>query len=500
VLPVAFDIVSVRSPHPAAKPDAPADHEGSSPFADMLEDDSATPDQGTGKVQPPDAKQSTDVATQADLVAPESDQDTAAAVTASQVFVPPVAVDQPPVAADAAPETAPDAEDVATDAGADAQADDGADSADALLAAIANVTGMPVAPVTPAKSVDPATDDADDQPEMAGKADGAPADAVTAATTPATVPAVAVTPATDAPAATETAAVAAEPASKTAIPALAVTAADVDPQLAKMAKNDGGKADADTAKPQTVAKPDAPTATPLKVDAPAQPQGQPAAKPGDHATSAETRPQAGTPASTAHADKPQADRPAPARHDLKPDTAPALKAADAPQPTILPQGSIVTAPAGGNPTTAAPSPVTLPAAALPVAGIAVEIAGKALAGKNRFEIRLDPPELGRIHVRLDVDHDGQVTSHITADRSDTFDLLRRDAPALERALQDAGMKTANNGLQFSLRDHGFGRHDQPAPMHDAARVIVRDDALDADIVAPVYRAPLHGRSGLDIRV
>ncbi len=47
--------------------------------------------------------------------------------------------------------------------------------------------------------------------------------------------------------------------------------------------------------------------------------------------------------------------------------------------------------------------------AVPLAGVAIEIAGKALAGKNRFEIRLDPPELGRIEVRLDVDRDGNVT-------------------------------------------------------------------------------------------
>ena len=57
----------------------------------------------------------------------------------------------------------------------------------------------------------------------------------------------------------------------------------------------------------------------------------------------------------------------------------------------------------------------------------MEIAGKALEGKNRFEIRLDPPELGRIEVRLDVDKDGNVTSRMTVDRADTLDLLRRDA-------------------------------------------------------------------------
>jgi flagellar hook-length control protein FliK len=62
--------------------------------------------------------------------------------------------------------------------------------------------------------------------------------------------------------------------------------------------------------------------------------------------------------------------------------------------------------------------------AIPVAGLAIEIAGKALAGKNRFEIRLDPPELGRIEVRLDVDRDGNVTSRLTVERVETLDLLR----------------------------------------------------------------------------
>ena len=106
-----------------------------------------------------------------------------------------------------------------------------------------------------------------------------------------------------------------------------------------------------------------------------------------------------------------------------------------------------------QPRAAPPAPQSGPQSGIvPIAGLAIEIAGKALAGKNRFEIRLDPPELGRIDVRLDVDRDGNVTSRLTVERADTYDLLRRDAAGLERALQDAGLKTADNGLQFSLRD------------------------------------------------
>lgn len=62
-----------------------------------------------------------------------------------------------------------------------------------------------------------------------------------------------------------------------------------------------------------------------------------------------------------------------------------------------------------------------------LSGVAIEIASRALAGRNRFDTRLDPPELGRIEVRL--------TSIVTAESP------RSDAAGLQSALQDAGLKT-----------------------------------------------------------
>jgi flagellar hook-length control protein FliK len=139
------------------------------------------------------------------------------------------------------------------------------------------------------------------------------------------------------------------------------------------------------------------------------------------------------------------------------------------------------------------------AAAIPVAGLAIEIAGKALAGKNRFEIRLDPPELGRIEVRLDVDRDGNVTSRLTVERAETYDLLRRDAAGLERALQDAGLKTTENGLQFSLRDQSLNQ--QPANRNsDAAQLVVQDETQPIDVIPQNYSRPAGAGGGLDIRV
>lgn len=156
-----------------------------------------------------------------------------------------------------------------------------------------------------------------------------------------------------------------------------------------------------------------------------------------------------------------------------------------------------TALTGPNPAASAPMPQP---AAIPFAGVAIEIASKVLAGKNHFEIRLDPPELGRIEVRLDVDRDGNVTSRMIVDRADTLDLLRRDASGLERALQDAGLKTSDNGLQFSLRDQS-AQQQQSGRASDTARLVVEDEMLPTTDAAPRSYSRLAGLgSGVDIHV
>jgi len=150
---------------------------------------------------------------------------------------------------------------------------------------------------------------------------------------------------------------------------------------------------------------------------------------------------------------------------------------------------------------------TLPHAALrvetdnpvPLAGVAVEIVSRAQDGLKRFDIRLDPPELGRIDVRLDVDHGGKVTSRLIVERAETLDLLRRDAPQLERALQQAGLNT-EGGMQFSLRDQNFGR-DQARDDTAASHLIVpEDDTAAADAARRGYGRLIGLGGGIDIRV
>ena len=135
---------------------------------------------------------------------------------------------------------------------------------------------------------------------------------------------------------------------------------------------------------------------------------------------------------------------------------------------------------------------------VPISGLAVEIVSRVHEGTRRFEIRLDPPELGRIDVRLDVDRGGNVTSRLTVERAETLDLLRRDAPQLERALQHAGLNT-EGGLQFSLRDQNFANREQ-TQQNSPTLIVPDDEPAAADAALRGYGRLIGLGGGVDIRV
>ncbi len=103
-------------------------------------------------------------------------------------------------------------------------------------------------------------------------------------------------------------------------------------------------------------------------------------------------------------------------------------------------------------------------------------------GENtRFEMRLDPPELGRIEVRLDFSRDHRVTALISADNPQALTDLVRHARELQQILESAGLELSDTGLSFDLRqgdgeatetspDNNSGGGDDPAnedPSQDA---------------------------------
>jgi flagellar hook-length control protein FliK len=137
-----------------------------------------------------------------------------------------------------------------------------------------------------------------------------------------------------------------------------------------------------------------------------------------------------------------------------------------------------------------------------LSGLALEIAASVKNGKSSFEIRLDPADLGRIDVRIDVDRSGQVTSHLTVEKPETLSMLRQDAPQLQRALDDAGLKTGSGGLQFSLRDQSSSSQNSGNQTGGNAQrlVVSEEDTIPAAVAGRTYGRMLGSSSGVDIRV
>ncbi|MEO8683536.1 MAG: flagellar hook-length control protein FliK [Devosia sp.] len=92
--------------------------------------------------------------------------------------------------------------------------------------------------------------------------------------------------------------------------------------------------------------------------------------------------------------------------------------------------------------------------------IAFELVRQVNDGNTRFQMRLDPPELGKIDVRLDIDRSGQVTARLTVEKAETLDLMQRDQRGLEKALQQAGLDSSKTNLEFSLKQNSSGQQGQ----------------------------------------
>lgn len=92
--------------------------------------------------------------------------------------------------------------------------------------------------------------------------------------------------------------------------------------------------------------------------------------------------------------------------------------------------------------------------------VSQEIVRRFDGGNTKFELRLDPPELGRVEVRLEVTRDHKVTAVIAADSPQALTELARHARDLEQSLQSAGLELTDNGLSFDLRQSREDTQDQ----------------------------------------
>ncbi len=133
-------------------------------------------------------------------------------------------------------------------------------------------------------------------------------------------------------------------------------------------------------------------------------------------------------------------------------------------------------------------PPSLPAAApQPAAPLSNQIAGAlagAAIGNDSMQIRLDPPELGRVHLAFRSEG-GEVRGLVQVDNPRTLADLQREAPALLNRLQDSGVQVKS--MEFVLANNGGGNSSamNQQAWHDSWRqdAAPGQEAGNADVAA-----------------
>ena len=101
---------------------------------------------------------------------------------------------------------------------------------------------------------------------------------------------------------------------------------------------------------------------------------------------------------------------------------------------------------------------------------------------QRLSVQLAPQELGSVQISLTRSASGTTAVSITAERGETLALLAGDQPALQRALDQAGVPVEGRSLSFSLASSdpgGFGG--RPATPHGLPSAAGDDVAEESEI-------------------
>lgn len=102
--------------------------------------------------------------------------------------------------------------------------------------------------------------------------------------------------------------------------------------------------------------------------------------------------------------------------------------------------------------------------------VALQITRAVDQNSDRMTVHLKPAELGKVTIDLEVQPDNRIIAVISAERSETLDLLQRDARSLERALNDAGLKADSGSLEFNMQGDGGAAADDGSSGDSDARI------------------------------
>ncbi len=138
-----------------------------------------------------------------------------------------------------------------------------------------------------------------------------------------------------------------------------------------------------------------------------------------------------------------------------------------------------------------------------IAQIKFGLINSANKDNQNISVQLHPKDLGKVDIKMDIANDGKTNVTIIAEKTDTLNLLQKDASSLKDMLTDA-LKTDSGNLNFSFHEQGNGDWQPYEKGNNFANNIINNQNVNnvgpAYLTAQSYRNTLIATEGLDIRV
>lgn len=137
----------------------------------------------------------------------------------------------------------------------------------------------------------------------------------------------------------------------------------------------------------------------------------------------------------------------------------------------------------------------------PAEQVSKQITAAVKDGVDRIKVQLNPAELGRVDIKMEIAGDGKIMAVIAAENQDTLDLLQQDSKLLEKALQDAGFDADGDSLNFSLNQGEQDAENMQTASGDTDP-LYEQGASEEDSAnsPPIYSSNHSSSGGLDIAV
>ena len=82
--------------------------------------------------------------------------------------------------------------------------------------------------------------------------------------------------------------------------------------------------------------------------------------------------------------------------------------------------------------------------------VAFSIKNNAPKGKSEINLQLRPDSLGRLNIKIDINKEGQTFVVVTAERTETRDLLQKDSQQLMELLEQSDLDISDDNMSYSL--------------------------------------------------